>query len=319
MNSDERRIQELVEKVMARVGSRVPASPAEAIEKVVAKYARPTPTFEPKRSGGRIPQARLGIFPDVDSAAKAARKAFEEFERSSLETRYRVVAAMRAVTLKHVRELAQYAVEETGLGRVEDKIVKNTLCAEKTPGPEILRAISYSGDHGLVVIERAPFGVFGAVTPTTNPTETIINNGIGMVAGGNAVVFNVHPGARRVCSWHVHLLNEAITAAGGPVNLVSSIGEPTIESANALLKHPLVRILAVTGGRGGGQAAMARGRRALCGGPGNPPVVVDKTAHLEIAARGITRGASFDNNVICTDEKEVLVVASVADRLKELL
>jgi aldehyde dehydrogenase len=318
---DERRIQEIVEKVMARLGTGVPGSPAEAIEKAAAqaKYARPTTTFEPKRSGGRIPQARLGIFPDVDSAAKAARKAFEEFERSSLETRYRVVAAMRAVTLKHVRELAQYAVEETGLGRVEDKIVKNTLCAEKTPGPEILRPISYSGDHGLVVIERAPFGVFGAVTPTTNPTETIINNGIGMVAGGNAVVFNVHPGARRVCSWHVHLLNEAITAAGGPVNLISSIGEPTIESANALMKHPLIRILAVTGGPGVVKAAMGSGKRAICGGPGNPPVVVDETAHLEIAARGITRGASFDNNVICTDEKEVLVVASVADRLKELL
>jgi acyl-CoA reductase-like NAD-dependent aldehyde dehydrogenase len=170
-----------------------------------------------------------------------------------------------------------------------------------------------------MIVERAPFGVFGAVTPTTNPTETIINNGIGMVSGGNAVVFNVHPGAKRICSWFVHLLNEAITGAGGPLNLVCSIGEPTIESANALMKHPLIRILAVTGGPGVVKAAMGSGKRAICGGPGNPPVVVDETAHLDVAARGITRGASFDNNVICTDEKEVLVVASVADKLKELL
>ena len=318
----EDRIQEIVEKVMARLGTGLPSSPAEAVDRAAARARpfAPPPTFEgPKRGGGRIPAGRLGLFPDVDSAAKAARKAFEEFERSSMETRHKVVAAMRAVTLKHVKELAQYAVEETGLGRVEDKITKNTLCAEKTPGPEILRPISYSGDHGLVVIERAPFGVFGAITPTTNPTETIINNGLGMVSGGNAVVFNVHPSAKRICSWFVHLLNEAITSAGGPLNLMSSIGDPTIESANALMKHPLIRILAVTGGPGVVKAAMGSGKRAICGGPGNPPVVVDETARLDVAARGITRGASFDNNVICTDEKEVLVVSSVADQLKELL
>jgi acyl-CoA reductase-like NAD-dependent aldehyde dehydrogenase len=327
VNLDERRIQEIVEKVMARLGSGVPATPLEAIERAVVRtvplpnapaYGQPLPS-EMKRGQVRVPAARRGIFPDVDSAAKAARKAFEEFDRTSLETRYRVVAAMRAVTLKHVRELSEYAHGETGLGRVEDKITKNTLCAEKTPGPEILRPLAQSGDHGLMVTERAPFGVFGAVTPTTNPTETIINNGIGMVSGGNAVVFNVHPGARRTCSWHVHLLNEAIAAAGGPENLVSSVGEPTIESATELMKHPLIRILTVTGGPGVVKAAMGSGKRAICGGPGNPPVVVDETAHLDVAARGITRGASLDNNIICTDEKEVLVVASAADRLKELL
>ena len=324
MSVSEDRIQEIVEKVMARLGTGVPSSPSEAVAIAAGRAPqRPVfskPSFEShKQRGGRIPTGRLGLFPDVDSAAKAGRKAFEEFERSSLETRHKVVDAMRAVTLKHVKELANFAVEETGLGRVEDKITKNTLCAEKTPGPEILRPISYSGDRGLVIIERAPFGVFGAITPTTNPTETIINNGIGMVSGGNSVVFNVHPSARRICSWFIHLLNEAITGAGGPMNLLSSVAEPTIESANALMKHPLIRILTVTGGPGVVKAAMASGKRAICGGPGNPPVVVDETARLDIAARGITRGASFDNNVICTDEKEVLVVASVADKLKELL
>jgi acyl-CoA reductase-like NAD-dependent aldehyde dehydrogenase len=140
-----------------------------------------------------------------------------------------------------------------------------------------------------------------------------------MVSGGNSVVFNVHPGAKRVCSWHVHLLNEAITGAGGPENLISSVGEPTLESAGELMKHPLIRILTVTGGPGVVKAAMGSGKRAICGGPGNPPVVVDETAHLDIAARGIVAGASFDNNIICTDEKEVLAVDRVADRLKELL
>jgi acyl-CoA reductase-like NAD-dependent aldehyde dehydrogenase len=323
---DERRIQEIVEKVMQRLGAaNLPATPLEAIDRAVVRaqpkapaYGQPLPS-EIKHKNVRVPPARLGIFPDVDSAAKAARKAFEQYDKVPLETRARMIEAMRATTMKHVRELAEYAHVETGLGRVEDKIKKNTLCATKTPGLEILRPITYSGDHGLAVIERAPFGVFGAITPTTNPTETIINNSIGMLAGGNAVVFNVHPSAARVCCWHVHLLNEAIQSVGGPENLICSIAEPTIESAQALMKHPLVRILTVTGGPGVVKEAMNSGKRAIAAGPGNPPAVVDETAHLDVAARGIIDGASIDNNIICTAEKEVLVVASVADRLKELL
>src|SRR5262245_62068784 len=101
----------------------------------------------PKREV-RVPRGTLGIFPDVDSAVVAARKSYEVWERTSLEVREKAVAAMREATLRNVRELAQYAVEETGLGRFEDKIKKNTLCATKTPGPEILRPIAYSGDHG---------------------------------------------------------------------------------------------------------------------------------------------------------------------------
>jgi acyl-CoA reductase-like NAD-dependent aldehyde dehydrogenase len=325
LNLDERRIQEIVEKVMARLGSGVPSTPLEAVERAAVQaqprapaYGQPLPS-EIKHKNVRVPPAKLGIFPDVDSAAKAARKAFEAYDKTSIETRDRMVAAMRATTLKHVRELAEYAVQETGLGRVEDKIKKNTLCATKTPGTEILKPIAFSGDYGLTVIERAPYGVFGAITPTTNPTETIINNGIGMLAGGNAVVFNTHPSAWRVCAWHVHLLNEAIREAGGPENLICSVAEPTIESAQALMKHPLVRILAVTGGPGVVKEAMNSGKRAIAAGPGNPPAVVDETAHLDVAARGIVEGASIDNNIICTAEKEVLVVASVADRLKELL
>ena len=170
-----------------------------------------------------------------------------------------------------------------------------------------------------MVTERAPYGVFGAITPTTNPTETIINNGIGMLAGGNAVVFNTHPSAWRVCGWLVHLLNEAIVGAGGPENLLCSVAEPTIESAQALMRHPLVRILAVTGGPGVVKEAMNSGKRAIAAGPGNPPAVVDETAHLDVAARGIVEGASIDNNIICTAEKEVLAVSSICDRLKELL
>lgn len=318
---DERRIQEIVDRVIARLGTEVPATPAEAVERAASRFPRPSspPASEGPRRELRIPRGKSGVFGDVDSAVKAARKAFEQHERGTLETRDKIVAAMRAVTRAHVRELSQYAVDETGLGRVEDKIRKNTLCADKTPGTEILRPLAYSGDHGLAVVERAPFGVIGSITPTTNPTETIINNGIGMVAGGNSVVFNVHPSAARVCTWFVHLLNEAIVGAGGPHDLITAIEHPTIESAQAVMKHPGIRILVVTGGPGVVKEAMGSGKRAICGGPGNPPIVVDETAHIPEAAKWITLGASTDNNIICTDEKEILVVDKVAAALKTAL
>lgn len=315
---DERRIQELVERVLARLGGDLPGNPAEAVERAAGRYPQ-GPTAPATRRELRVPRGQQGIYPDVDSAVKAARRAYEQHERAPLEVRAKIIAAMREVARRHVRELSEYAVEETGLGRVEDKLRKNTLCIDKTPGCEILRPIAYTGDHGLMVTERAPFGVIGAITPTTNPTETILSNGISMVAGGNAVAFNVHPGAARVSTWLVHLLNEAIQGAGGPRDLITAVEQPTIESAQALMKHPGVRILVVTGGPGVVTEAMKSGKRAICGGPGNPPVVVDETAHIEQAARAIVLGASTDNNIICTDEKEILVVERVAEALKQRL
>ena len=200
------------------------------------------------------------------------------------------------------------------MGRWQDKVLKNRLVTRKTPGTEDLTPIATTGDHGLMLMERAPFGVIASITPSTNPTSTIICNTIGMLAAGNTVVFNVHPMAKRVSIRNIALLNEAIIQAGGPPNLVTAIEEPTIESAQALMKHPGIRLLVVTGGPGVVEAAMQSGKRAICAGPGNPPVVVDETADIEKAARSVVLGASLDNNIICTDEKEAFVVESVADR-----
>jgi len=164
-------------------------------------------------------------------------------------------------------------------------------------------------------MEPAPFGVIGAITPSTNPTSTIICNAIGMIAAGNSVVFCVHPLAKRCSMETVALLNKAITGAGGPPNVVTCLSNPSIETAQQVMAHPLVRLLVVTGGGAVVKAAMASGKRAICAGPGNPPAVVDETAHVEKAAGHIVLGASCDNNIICVDEKEVIVVASVADAL----
>jgi acyl-CoA reductase-like NAD-dependent aldehyde dehydrogenase len=257
----------------------------------------------------------LGVFESIGQAVQAASVAFGEFDKMGLRKRNTIIAAIRNAMREHRDALAKQAHEETGLGRYEDKIIKNLLVTENTPGTEDLQPQAVTGDDGLNLTEPAPYGVIAAITPTTNPTSTIINNTIAMVAAGNAVVFNVHPNAKRVSCHNVALINKAIIGAGGPKNLVTCIANPTVESAQALMKHQGVRLLVVTGGGGVVQVAMSSGKRAICAGPGNPPVVVDETADIDKAARDIVFGASFDNNIICTDEKECLVVSSVADAL----
>jgi propionaldehyde dehydrogenase len=312
MELDEKRIQQIVDRVVTRLGIQpAPAGAQRAPAVHVSRGAAPAVKGFPRGS--------LGVFPTVDAAIRAARQAFEELSKRPLELRYKIVAAMREVTLRHARELSEYAVAETGLGRVEDKVRKNTLAAEKTPGPEVLEPKAYTGDHGLTLIEWAPYGVIGSITPCTNPTETIVCNGIGFIAGGNTAVFNAHPSAKGTSAYHVHLLNEAAAAVGGPMNLLTTIAEPTIASAQELMKHKGARILVVTGGPAVVNAAMNSGKKVVAAGPGNPPVVVDETADVKRAARGIVSGASFDNNLICCDEKEVFAVAPIFDQLRREL
>ena len=268
---------------------------------------------EPVRSGTAPGVA--GVFADVDSAVRAAAAAHAELMRMTLAKREEMVAAIRRVMLANAKALAADAHHETGLGRYEDKIEKNLLVTNRTPGTEDLAPVATSGDRGLMLVEPAPFGVIGAITPVTNPTSTIICNTIGMVAAGNGVVFNAHPGAKDVSVRTVVLINEAITSVGGPANLVTTVASPTIESANALMQHPQVRLVVVTGGPGVVKAAMQSGKRAICAGPGNPPVVVDETADIDKAGRDIVFGGSLDNNIICVDEKTIIAVHSIADDL----
>ena len=257
-----------------------------------------------------------GVFPDIDSALRAAELAQRELDSQTLDKRREIIAVIRRTVEENVDPLARMAVEETGFGRREDKIKKNLCVAQLTPGTEDLRPIVYTGDHGLTLVERAPYGVIGSISPCTNPSETIICNGIGMIAGGNSVVFNAHPNAKETSAFTVRLLNKAVMAVGGPRNLLCSVAEPTQESAQELMKHPKVKLLVVTGGGGVVKAAMNSGKKAICAGPGNPPVVVDETADIAKAGKDIVTGASLDNNIICVDEKEVIAVESIAERLK---
>jgi acyl-CoA reductase-like NAD-dependent aldehyde dehydrogenase len=270
-------------------------------------------TTKPALSAGK------GIFESVDDAVAAATQAQKQLADLPLKTRAAIIANMRRRAMEKVEEFARRANQETGYGRVEDKIQKNKLVIEKTPGIEDLGPDSFTGDHGLTLVERAPYGVIGAITPSTNPTATVINNSISMVSAGNSVVFAPHPAAAKCSQFAMMVLNEAIVEAGGPENLLTTVASPSVENAQKIMTHPGIRLLTVTGGPAVVEAASKSRKKYIAAGPGNPPAVVDETADLKKAARDIISGASLDNNVLCIAEKEIIVVESVADELKKYM
>ncbi|MBC9783843.1 aldehyde dehydrogenase EutE [Heliobacterium chlorum] len=285
--------------------------PNEVISQIVSQVMANLQPQQEKKSTPLIP----GVFSNVNQAVEAAKYAYLQLRTLSMAKREELIQAMREAAFANARELAEIAVRETGMGRVSDKILKNQLAARKTPGTEDLKTESWTGDDGLTLVEMGAYGVIGAITPTTNPSETIICNGIGMIAAGNSVVFSPHPTAKETSFLTLKILNEAIVAAGGPANLLTMVAEPSIEAANEMMRHPGIIMLVATGGPGVVKAVLSSGKKAIGAGAGNPPVIVDETADIPKAARDIIAGSSFDNNLPCIAEKECIVVGSVADEL----
>ena len=256
-----------------------------------------------------------GVFDTMSEALEAVAKAYEEFKGYTVAQREKMISKIRELILEEADVMAQLGVEETGMGRVADKVIKHQLVANKTPGTEDLKPSVITGDDGLTLIEQGAFGVIGSITPSTNPSETVLCNSMGMIAGGNAVVFNPHPHACKTANYAVDLVNRAIQEAGGPENLVVSVKNPTMKSSDEMVKSPLVKMLVATGGPGVVKMLLSSGKKAIGAGAGNPPVIVDETADIKKAGADIVKGASFDNNLPCIAEKECFVVSSVADEL----
>lgn len=288
------------------------------INEIVDKVAKQLETTKQTKSVSGTRKFPAGIYSSLDEAFQAAKTA--QVALRNLDLRKNAISAMRSAAIKHATELAELAVKETGLGRVEDKIKKNIIQAQKTPGVEDLQPIALTGDNGLTLIEQAAWGVIASVTPSTNPAATVINNSISMIAAGSAVVFAVHPSAKKVSQKAITILNEAVSSVGGPNSLITTVIEPTIETAQTLFSYPGIDLLVVTGGGAVVKAAReVTDKRLMAAGPGNPPVLIDETADIEKAGKGIVDGASFDNNIMCTCEKEIIAVDAIADRLKEAL
>ncbi|MCL2421273.1 MAG: aldehyde dehydrogenase EutE [Defluviitaleaceae bacterium] len=238
-----------------------------------------------------------------------AKESQQIVKKMSMAQREQIIANIRAMTLENAEWFANMAVEETGMGNVAHKILKHQLVAEKTPGTEDITTTAWSGDNGLTLVEMSPFGVVGAITPSTNPSETIICNAIGMLAGGNTVVFSPHPSAMRTSLAAIDMINRASAAAGGPAKIAFAA------SSDAVMKHKDIALIVATGGPGLVSAVLASGKRAIGAGAGNPPALVDETADLQKAAEDIINGATFDNNLPCIAEKAIVAVAPIADKL----
>lgn len=257
-----------------------------------------------------------GVFERCEDAIDAAFAAQKDWYMNyKVEDRERIIAAIRKVSLEHAEDFSKRVREETGMGRYEDKIQKHISVINGTPGTECLKTEAISGDAGLMLEERGPFGVIGSITPSTNPTETMIHNTISMIAGGNAVVFNVHPGAKRACAYALQILHDTIVENGGPAGLITMTAEPTMETVDILTSSPRIRLMVGTGGMPMVNALLRSGKKTIGAGAGNPPVVVDETADIKLAAKEIYRGASFDNNLLCLAEKEVFAVESIEKEL----
>ncbi|MCL1997127.1 MAG: aldehyde dehydrogenase EutE [Defluviitaleaceae bacterium] len=269
-------------------------------------------------SGAELKKPALcgnGIFSDMDQAVEACVISQKQYVKLTHQKMDKIINAIKQLAIDNAELLSKMAVEETGLGNYNDKVIKNRLVGEKTPGLEDLKSESFTGDNGLTLIELSPFGIIGSITPTTNPSETILCNSIGMLAAGNGVVFSPHPKAKEVSKKTVELINKAIVANGGPANLVTTVADPSMDQAKKLMEHPRVDMLVATGGPGVVKAVLASGKKAIGAGAGNPPVIVDDTADIVKAADDIVKGASFDNNIVCVAEKEVIALKSICDYL----
>ncbi len=256
-----------------------------------------------------------GIFTDMNDAIEAAKKAQKIVRNLSMDQREKIISNIRKKTHENAEALARMGVNETGMGNVGHKILKHHLVADKVPGTEDIKTEAYSGDRGLTLVEMGPFGVIGAITPCTNPSETVLCNAMGMIAGGNTVVFNPHPQAIRTSIYAVSIVNEASLEAGGPDNVACTVENPTLETSEIMMHHKDISLIAATGGPGVVTAVLSSGKRGIGAGAGNPPALVDETADLQKAAADIVNGCTFDNNLPCIAEKEIVAVDNVADEL----
>ncbi len=256
--------------------------------------------------GGSSYAGHHGVFADADQAIAAAADAYEQLRERSLEERKQIIDIIRRISIDQCVELGTMEMEETKIGRLEHKIEKQKNVGATTPGVEFLRSEVFSGDRGLAVIEHAPFGVIGAITPVTHSLPTITCNAINMIASGNTLVINPHPSGKRVAAEGVRRYNTAIHQEMGIDNLICLVAEPTLETADTIFKHRDVKLICVTGGAAVARAALNSGKRAIVAGPGNPPVVVDETADFDRAARAIIQGGAYDNNLLCIAEKRCL-------------
>ncbi|MCF8483287.1 MAG: bifunctional acetaldehyde-CoA/alcohol dehydrogenase [Rhodospirillum sp.] len=247
---------------------------------------------------------------------KLAQKAYADYSQEQVDAIFR--AAALAATNARI-PLARLAVEETGMGVVEDKVVKNHFASEyiynhykdeKTCG-----ILSEDPQFGTMTIAE-PVGLICAIVPTTNPTSTAIFKTLISLKTRNGVILSPHPRARRATCEAARIVLEAAVAAGGPPDIIGWIEDPTVEMSNALMHHPDINLILATGGPGMVRAAYSSGKPAIGVGAGNTPAVIDEYADIKRAVASILMSKTFDNGVICASEQSAIVVDPIYDAVR---
>jgi acyl-CoA reductase-like NAD-dependent aldehyde dehydrogenase len=243
----------------------------------------------------------------IDRMAAKALTALEEFKGFTQEQVNRISEAMTVAGVLNERYLAEFAVEETGIGNVEDKVIKNHF------GTQVVYDYMKDGKSVGVIDETdgiisiaEPFGVVAAVTPTTNPTSTTMFKSLIALKGRNVIIFAFHPRAQKCSEAAAQIMLNAAVAAGAPQNCIQWVTQPSIEATDALMKHPDIAIVIATGGGAMVKAAYSSGHPALGVGPGGVPVFIEKTANLRMAVDDVIASKTFDNGTICSSDQSVI-------------
>ncbi len=311
----------LIRDVVAEVLGKLNGADAKTFSASPVPFPAPEPATPSRGSvPGKISSAstslrgKFGVFQDAREACSAAQESYLLLKQKGIAARRKVEEIIKTLSTKNAEAWGKLEFDETKIGRLDHKIEKLQII-KLVPGVDWLHPDGHSGDHGITLEEYTPFGVIGAVTPSTHSVPTLSANVVNIVAAGNAVVFNPHPSAARCAAHAVRVYNEAIYHETGIENIACVVENPTLESFDAICRHEFIRLLLITGGPAVVKAAMQTGKRAICAGPGNPPVLVDDTCCLKRAAKAIIVGAAYDNNLLCIGEKEVFVLDHVADQL----
>lgn len=234
----------------------------------------------------------------------------------------KIVEAMAKAGYENARRLAQMAVEETGFGVADDKVLKNQFATKNVYEhiKDMRTAGIISEDTAKKVVEIAePMGVVLGIVPTTNPTSTVMYKAIISLKSRNSIVFSPHPRAVKCSQEAARIMEEAAVAAGAPRGLVSCIGLCTREATDELMRHPQVAVILATGGSAMVRAAYSAGKPAYGVGPGNVPAFIEKSADVKKAVSNVLASKTFDNGTICASEQAVVTEKAIADKVIEEL
>ncbi len=258
----------------------------------------------------------MALLTKVVDKVKAAQRLYATYTQEQVDKIFRAAAIAAA---QNRIPLAKMAVEESGMGVMEDKVIKNQFASEyiynKYKDTKTCGVLSDDDAFGYRKVAE-PIGVIAGVVPTTNPTATAIFKSLLALKTRNGIVFSPHPRAKKCTIAAAKIVLDAAVAAGAPEGIIGWIENPTMPLSNALMHHPHINLILATGGPGMVKAAYSSGKPALGVGAGNTPAVIDATADVKMAVSSIIMSKTFDNGMICASEQSVIVEEPVYEKVK---